>query len=122
MHISSHILKEQVHFQSRVCELFLAAYTAFSSQVAIARHPYIHVGQCCGGSGVLFTCFGLRSDGAALVWPCPRISQGSAFPIEAILPGSLASFFYLYSIQEMKLNLSSAMIPFYVLFWLYIIR
>ena len=91
MHISSHILKEQVHFQSRVCELFLAAYTAFSSQVAIARHPYIHVGQCCGGSGVLFTCFGLRSDGAALVWPCPRISQGSALPIGAILPGSLAS-------------------------------
>ena len=52
MHISSHILKEQVHFQSRVCELFLAAYTAFSSQVAIAWHPYIHVGQCCGGSSV----------------------------------------------------------------------
>ena len=97
MHISSHILKEQVHFQSRVCELFLAAYTAFSSQVAIARHPYIHVGQCCGGSGVLFTCFGLRSDGAALVWPCPRISQGSALPIGAILPGSLASLLYTLS-------------------------
>ena len=45
MHIPSLILREQAHFQSRVYERLLAAYTAFFSEVAVARHACIHVGS-----------------------------------------------------------------------------
>ena len=45
MHIPSHIPREHVHLQPRVCKRLLAADTAFPYEVAVRRHTCFHVGS-----------------------------------------------------------------------------
>ena len=45
MHIPSHILREQLHLEPRMCQRLLAAYAAFSDEVAVGRHASFLVGS-----------------------------------------------------------------------------
>lgn len=79
MHIPFLIPREHVQLQPRVSSRLLATHTAFSKEVIVARHSYMWAVLC--RLGCLFTFYGLRSDGAALLRPIHYISQGSAPPL-----------------------------------------